>query len=230
MIRESIDENIEVWAVKKYAEEWEWTNIEVWLFRNFGIKYEIENKDEINQLTKEAVKTDIYEKIFEVYKKRQEELTVEVMLQVQRMILLQMIDSSWKDHLYELDQLRNGIGFRAYAQKDPKIEYQKESFALFESMMNRIRENTIEYIFKVHADIKPRRSDKVRMESDFFVKNENLKNENLKNRNLGNINFGNVNLKSGNNNNIAVKSLKKIGRNDQCPCGSGKKYKKCCGA
>jgi preprotein translocase subunit SecA len=142
------------------------------------------------------------------------------------MILLQMIDSSWKDHLYELDQLRHGIGFRAYAQKDPKIEYQKESFSLFESMMNRIRENTIEYIFKVHVDIKPQSSNEEKIESDFFVKSGNTKRGDNNSFGIsGNNNNGNTTAK-----NIAVKDLKKVGRNDECPCGSGKKYKKCCGA
>jgi preprotein translocase subunit SecA len=207
MIRESIDENIGAWTAGKYAEEWEWTSIEVWLLRNFGIKYEVENKNGMNPLTKEAVITDIYEKVSNVYQKRKEEFTPEIMSHIQRMILLQMMDSSWKDHLYELDQLRHGIGFRAYAQKDPKIEYQKESFALFESMMKRIRENTIEYIFKVQVDIKPQSSEPTKINPGFLGKNSNK-----------------------NNGNAVVKDLNKIGRNDECPCGSGKKYKKCCGA
>ena len=123
-----------------------------------------------------------------------------------------MIDSSWRDHLYELDQLRRCIGFRAYAQKDPKIEYQKESFALFESMMKRIRENTVEYTFKVQIDTKSQeviinpQDSNLPQKSPDFTKNDGGKIKQIK--------TGNVN---------------KIGRNAPCPCGSGKKYKKCCG-
>ncbi|MDR3256085.1 MAG: preprotein translocase subunit SecA [Endomicrobium sp.] len=206
MLNESVEENISMWTVEKYAEEWDWISIEAWLLRNFGIEYKIENKDEINYLTKESVQSDIIGKVLETYERRKEQLTSELMSHIQSIVLLQMIDSSWRDHLYELDQLRRGIGFRAYAQKDPKIEYQKESFALFESMMRRIRENTIEYIFKVQGDVKsqnPMESAKI---NNDFKKNNNNKNDQIKS-----------------------KDLSKIGRNDSCPCGSGKKYKKCCG-
>ncbi|MDR2617049.1 MAG: preprotein translocase subunit SecA [Endomicrobium sp.] len=211
MINESIEEKLDTWASAKYSEEWDFANINAWLFRNFGIRYETGNRDEISFLTREAFSKDIYDKVLEAYEKRKEDLTPELMAQIQRMILLQMIDSSWKDHLYELDQLKRGIGFRAYAQKDPKIEYQKESFALFESMMKRIRENTIEYIFKVQVNIKSQPqtnssgSEVVSSSSVFKNKKETT-------------------------NSKKINDLNKIGRNDPCPCGSGKKYKKCCGS
>jgi preprotein translocase subunit SecA len=143
MIEEAIEENTSLWTAAKYPEEWEWTSIDAWLLRTFSIKYERDD-DNINYMTPEALKEDLKEKVFAAYDKRTEELTPALMSHIQRMVLLQMIDSSWKDHLYELDQLRKGIYFRAYAQKDPKIEYQKESFALFESMMKSIRDNTVE--------------------------------------------------------------------------------------
>jgi preprotein translocase subunit SecA len=211
MINESIEEKLDTWGSAKYSEEWDFANINAWLFRNFGIKYETGNRDEISFLTRETFSKDIYDKVLEAYEKRKEDLTPELMAQIQRMILLQMIDSSWKDHLYELDQLKRSIGFRAYAQKDPKIEYQKESFALFESMMKRIRENTIEYIFKVQVNIKSQLqtnssgSEVVSSSSVFKNKKETT-------------------------NSKKINDLNKIGRNDPCPCGSGKKYKKCCGS
>ncbi|MDR3195799.1 MAG: preprotein translocase subunit SecA [Endomicrobium sp.] len=206
MLGESVEENLNSWCVGKYAEEWDFTSIDAWLFRTFGVKYDIENKDEINLLTKEALKEDICDKITERYEKRKEELTPDLFAHIERMVLLQMIDTSWKDHLYELDQLRRSVGFRAYAQKDPKIEYQKESFALFESMMKRIRENTIEYVFKVQVDVK---TQNINQESGAISPE-------LENR---------INDKK-----VKPQDLNKIGRNELCPCGSGKKYKKCCGA
>ncbi|MDR3071229.1 MAG: preprotein translocase subunit SecA [Endomicrobium sp.] len=202
MINESVEEKLGKWAVAKYCEEWDWGSIDAWLSRIFCIKYEVGSKDELGFLTKESFQSSVCEKIIEAYKKRVEELPWEQMSQIQRMVLLQMIDSSWRDHLYELDHLRHGIGFRAYAQKDPKIEYQKESFSLFESMIKRIRENTIEYIFKINIDVKSQEAD----------------------ANFANLNIGNYDK----NDKIKHKDLSKIGRNDICPCGSGKKYKKCC--
>jgi preprotein translocase subunit SecA len=209
MINESIEEKLDMWAIAKYSEEWDFPSIDAWLFRNFGIKYETGNRDEISFLTKETFSKDIYDKVLEVYEKRKEDLTPELMAQIERMVLLQMIDSSWKDHLYELDQLKRGIGFRAYAQKDPKIEYQKESFALFESMMKRIRENTIEYIFKVQVNIKSQ-SQTNSSGSEVVSSSSVFKN------------------KKETTNSKKINDLNKIGRNDPCPCGSGKKYKKCC--
>jgi preprotein translocase subunit SecA len=202
MINELIEEKITAWTVEKYAEEWDWRSIDAWLLRTFGVKYETGNKYEISELTKKSVQTAIFEKVFEEYEHRKEQLTPELMLNMQRIILLQMIDSSWRDHLYELDQLRHFIGFRAYAHKDPKVEYQKESFALFKSMMKRIRDNTIEYTFKVQIDAKLQKMVTQRTSSDFRKNDGNKIN----------------------------KGLNKIGRNDPCLCGSGKKFKKCCGA
>jgi len=211
MIKESVKEKIVLWAVGKYAEDWDWTSIKAWLLRTFGIKYEIKNETGMSFMSREVAESDIVGEIFKAYDKRKEQITPEVMFGTQRMIFLQMIDSSWKDHLYELDQLRHGIGYRAYAQKDPKIEYQKESFTLFESMMRRIRENTIEYIFKAQVDLKMHETS----EEDDAKANPRLEEDksNVRSRQSG------VN-----------KKLHKIGRNDPCPCGSGKKYKKCCGA
>ncbi|AKL97481.1 preprotein translocase subunit SecA [Endomicrobium proavitum] len=210
MLDESVEEKIEMWACEKYAEQWDWTSIEAWLLRTFGIKYELANKDEINYLTPEALKEDVMQKVLEAYEKRKQELAGEP--EIQRMILLHMIDSSWRDHLYELDHLKHAIGFRAYAQKDPKIEYQKESYALFESMMKRIRENTVEYIFKVQVVARP--------QPVFNVGSENA----------GDVTKNNpASVSRKETKKVTAADLNKIGRNDPCPCGSGKKYKKCCG-
>ena len=217
MIRDAVEENISNWTTAKYPEEWDWTNIEAWLLRIFGLKYQVANPDEINYLNPDALKEDVLEKVFEAYEKRKEQLTPELLSHIQRMVMLQMIDSSWKDHLSELDQVKKGIGFRAYAQKDPKIEYQRESFSLFESMMRRIRDNTVEYIFKVQVDIRPQGI--LRPPQDITQKN----NEQPK---------AGAGLLKNNASEKKVKpgKLNKIGRNDPCPCGSGKKYKKCCGS
>jgi preprotein translocase subunit SecA len=212
MIYESIEEKLDTWASAKYSEEWDFVSIDTWLSRTFGIHYEQKNENGMGFLTREALSKDIYDKVLEAYEKRKNEITKELMSQIQRMVLLQMIDSSWKDHLYELDQLKRGIGFRAYAQKDPKVEYQKESFALFEAMMKRIRENTIEYIFKVQISIKPPHLQGYNDSAEGTSLDRVLENkkEKVKHNKLNNLN--------------------KIGRNDFCPCGSGKKYKKCCGS
>jgi len=121
--------------------------------------------------------------------------------EVERMLLLQIIDTAWKQNLYELDQLQNSVSLRGYAQKDPLIEYQKESYKLYESMMNRIRDLMVSYIFRLQ--LPPRQTAAERAQAA-AAKNPDR------------------------DENAPVQ--KHIGRNDLCPCGSGKKYKKCCGA
>ncbi len=213
---ESVEEKIEQWApVKTYPEQWEWPNFHAWMSRTFGINFEVANKEELSYLTRDALKTILLDKIQEAYEKRKETLGKELLSHVERMVLLQMIDSAWKDNLYELDQLKKGIGYRAYAQKDPKIEYQKESYNLFANMMARIRETTIEYVFRVQVNVRPKP-----MPSGQENRNVDPTKSSADN------NSNNMNGKKQ----VSAKDIKKIGRNDPCPCGSGKKYKKCCGA
>ncbi len=121
--------------------------------------------------------------------------------EVERMLLLQIIDTAWKQNLYELDQLQNSVSLRGYAQKDPLIEYQKESYKLYESMMNRIRDLMVSYIFRLQ--LPPRQTAAERAQAAAAKNPDRDKNTPVQ---------------------------KHIGRNDPCPCGSGKKYKKCCGA
>ena len=211
---ESVEEKIEQWAPEKtYPEQWEWPHFHAWMMRSFGINFEVANKEELTYLTRDALKTILLDKIQEAYDKRKETLGKELLSHIERMVLLQMIDVAWKDNLYELDQLKKGIGYRAYAQKDPKIEYQKESFILFDNMMKRIRETTIEYVFKVQVNVtaRPMPSGQENKSSDPTKVNPNEVDKNDKKQ-------------------VMTKDIKKIGRNDPCPCGSGKKYKKCCGA
>ena len=123
--------------------------------------------------------------------------------ELERMLLLQIIDSAWKQNLYELDQLQNSVSLRGYAQKDPLIEYQKEAYKLYSAMMNKVRDLMVGYIFRlqlppVRQAVSPK---KQAAQSAGAASNKK-----------------------------AAAEEHKIGRNDPCPCGSGKKYKKCCGA
>lgn len=120
--------------------------------------------------------------------------------EIERMLFLQILDTAWKQNLYELDQMQNNVSLRGYAQKDPLIEYQKESYKLYSSMLNRVRDLMVGYIFRLQ--LPPRRTAAERAQQA-AAKNPNQQ---------------------------AGRDVKRIGRNDPCPCGSGKKYKKCCGA
>ena len=125
--------------------------------------------------------------------------------ELERMLLLQIIDSAWKQNLYELDQLQNSVSLRGYAQKDPLIEYQKEAYKLYSAMMNKVRDLMVGYIFRLQL---PPVRQAVSPKRQAAQTGNDSKNEEKQ----------------------ALPAERKIGRNDPCPCGSGKKYKKCCGA
>ncbi|MHB9154924.1 MAG: preprotein translocase subunit SecA [Endomicrobiales bacterium] len=224
MISESLNEKMNQWAPEKlYPEQWDWTSLETWLSRTFNARLELPQEEKL-QLRQEGLFELVREKTEGSYRKREADLSTPLLRHVERMILLQMIDTAWKEHLYDLDQIKKGIGLRAYAQKDPKIEYQKESFSMFENMMRRIREATIEYLFRVQIAPEPARRvvrtvegptplvDKQPAPAAAFASGGPSRGSQGKAENNG------------------PHAIDKLGRNDPCPCGSGKKYKKCCGA
>lgn len=214
MISESVEEKMSLWANEKlYTEQWDWVSLEAWLDRTYNVKLDISEEEKIN-IRNEGLKQIVKEKIDAAYKKRESEISQQLFLHIERMILLQMIDTAWKEHLYDLDQIKKGIGLRAYGQKDPKIEYQKESFAMFEQMIRRIREATIEYLFKIQVAPQPVRRV---VETDSIKPQEKNDAINM------------LHNSSSFEDDQDEKSISKIGRNDPCPCGSGKKFKKCCG-
>jgi len=166
----------------------------------------------------------------------------------ERMIMLSVIDTQWKDHLLNMDHLKEGIGLRGYAQHDPLVEYKRESFSMFESMMQRFQEDTVRYLF--HMQIvdggssppapaaaseetdsetngdqpKPSRKRASTSVDDLEAQFKRRKQKELEQARM-----------AGSNGNSAppqqvVRGEAKVGRNDPCPCGSGKKYKKCHGA
>jgi preprotein translocase subunit SecA len=225
MIAESIDEKMALWCPEKqHPEEWDLTSFQLWAKRTFDVQLDL---GEPGKMGREDLLPAIQEKIDQAYKAREENLTVEVMRDMERMVLLHMIDTAWKEHLYDLDHLKNGINLRAYGQKDPKIEYQKESFALFGEMMNRIRESSIEYIFRVQIVQRPTVQVPVRMKEqkeDFSIA-EKVQGGNGKQPPAPDNSAPWDKPSSVSPQNV----ISKIGRNDPCICGSGKKYKKCCG-
>ena len=114
----------------------------------------------------------------------------------------------WKNHLFELDHLKKGVGLRAYGQKDPLIEYQKESYSMFEKMIGRVRDQMVEYVYKIQ--LPPRVVSRPKMQE---TRDE----------------VSSIESEAGGSGKSRSAVIEKIGRNDPCPCGSGKKYKKCHG-
>ncbi|RYD07095.1 hypothetical protein N752_00505 [Desulforamulus aquiferis] len=122
------------------------------------------------------------------------------MREIERVVLLRLVDEKWMDHLDAMDQLREGIGLRAYGQKDPVIEYKFEAFEMFNNMIATIQDDTVRYIFRVNLVPAQPKEQRVTVENR----------------------SGDEGQKQ------PVRKEQQAGRNDPCPCGSGKKYKKCC--
>jgi preprotein translocase subunit SecA len=149
----------------------------------------------------------------------------DAMREVERQIMLQLVDNLWKDHLTNMDQLRQGIGLRAYAQKNPKQEYKRESFELFEQLLENIKHETIRYLSHVQVSSQ---DDADRMEQQ--RKNQAL-NHQYQHAQLNELNESRTETDQNSSDTAkpVLRSAPKVGRNSPCPCGSGKKYKQCCG-
>ncbi|MBI4355709.1 MAG: SEC-C domain-containing protein, partial [Candidatus Omnitrophica bacterium] len=179
----------------------------------------------------------------EAYTAREQELGVEQLRMLERRILLDFIDVKWKDHLYAMDALREGIGLRAYGQRDPKVEYAHEAFGMFEEMVARIKEEAVEFLFKVRAareEPSPRgvfnaaAAQLLHPESERFLAPPIPAAPTGLPEGMG-LPFGGGFRRGAppppqSEPSVPVRRAEpKIGRNDPCHCGSGKKYKKCHG-
>ncbi len=167
-----------------------------------------ENIDE--KLTQAQLVKQLKAQVHHRLQEREEEFSTPVFEHLMKVLLLQVIDSQWKDHLLSIDHLKEGIGLRGYAQQDPKEAYKREAYGLFMEMMGRIRQEVIEKLFRIQL---AREDDVERME-------EQQRRRRIELNRVG----GEDQMRKP-----VTRQEKKVGRNDPCPCGSGQKYKKCCG-
>ncbi len=216
MIRESVEEQCALFApADRHVQLWDMESLNAFLRKTFGFASDL-NEEQLQRLGGAGLAEHLAEEAEKAYERRVEEFKERGVdfAELQRVLLLQIIDHIWKNHLYELDHLKKGVGLRAYGQKDPLIEYQKESYAMFERMLGRVRDQMVEYVFRVQLPPVVRRRPEMepqavpagggaqaRPPAAAAAKKQENKFSNLK-----------------------------VGRNDPCPCGSGKKYKKCHGA
>ncbi|MCL2054274.1 MAG: preprotein translocase subunit SecA [Oscillospiraceae bacterium] len=160
---------------------------------------------ELADITKEGIIKQLEDRALDFYKAKELRIGTQVLRELERVILLKVVDVKWMAHIDDMDELRKGIGLRSYGQKNPVVEYRYEGFEMFDAMVESIREETIRLLFTV----------------ELAKKEDALKRERVMKPS-----------DTGDDGSIAktpVKSGKKVGRNDPCPCGSGTKYKKCCG-
>jgi len=189
-------------------EEWDGEGLRKAVAQQFGLDLRHENI-QVEQLNREELLEAICARAREKYERKDEEIGSQEMRQYERLILLNVLDAHWKDHLLAMDQLKEGIGLRGYGQRDPLVEYKKESFATFEQMMDGIEEQSLRYLYLLQP-VEDR--DKVREMERRQRKQEMVMGA----------------AEDAPEPRRPVIRGPKIGRNEPCPCGSGKKYKKCC--
>jgi len=167
----------------------------------------------------------VMEGVLALYNQKESQIGEEEMRRVERFLLLNVLDSKWKDHLYAMDALKAGISLRSYAQVDPKTEYKKEGFDKFRMLLNGISEDVTSFIFKLKVEREDEEKLTGRWSSGKTVR-EDVSGFQAQRRGMDQAIKGSG--KGGTAAQIRRKEPK-VGRNEPCPCGSGKKYKKCCG-
>ena len=163
------------------------------------------SEEEVPQLTAEALIDRCTEKAMEMYERKEQEFTAPLMRELERVVLLRVVDEFWMDHIDAMAELRQGIRLRAYGQTDPIVAYKQESLHMFEEMIDAIQEETVRrlYSFRLKKQEEIKRQRVASGITEGFAGDGTVKRQ--------------------------PRRVQKIGRNDPCPCGSGKKYKNCCG-
>ncbi len=183
--------------------------------------------DHLKALPVSQVKDDILDMLYKAYEAKEAQLTTDLMRRMERMVLLHVIDTKWKDHLHTMDHIKDGISLRALGQKDPLVEYKKEGFAMFKNMYATIHQEVASLMFKLEP---PPEADRPR--SVFSGITQKAIHQEVGPMPTIRPQAGEQPAQpqaSVTPTVMPVRSGEKVGRNDDCPCGSGKKYKKCCG-
>ncbi len=202
MIEKLIDHGMELFTNKKvHPEEWDFDGLIEYAVDLFAAEGDLK-KSELEAMSYEEIREDLVEAASENYDRREVLFGADNMRDLEKVVMLKVVDSKWMDHLDAMDMLRQGIGLRAYGQKDPLIEYKIEAFDMFGQMIEHIQEDIVRYIYRVNI---------VTQAEDHLAQATTSHGEDAGPKQ-------------------PVRAKETVGRNEMCPCGSGKKYKKCCGA
>ena len=204
MIKETIEENVKTYCSDEYPENWNFIGLREH-FANMLTKEDDFNytTDDLNTIDRKDIVKLLQERADALYAEREAMFGEENMREIERICLLKVVDTKWMDHIDAMEELKRGIYLRSYAQRDPVVEYRIEGFAMFDEMIASIREDTARLVLtvKVRLEEPPQREQVMKPDAE----------------------------NAGSHTTVKKSSSDRIGRNDPCPCGSGKKYKKCCG-
>ena len=205
MLRDTIYSEVTARFVGEFKDDWDITGLAEFLNEKYG--YEIKDLTEYKSTSIENYAEKLYNDIVKEYDEKENRIGSDLMRRLEKYILFEVVDSRWREHLKSLDGLREGIYLRAYGQRDPIVEYKLLSGELYEKMLETIKEQTTSFLFKV------------------IIKSPEEEELKVKEEPLDEVSYNTEEEEDGNQ----PRTSDKIGRNDPCPCGSGKKYKNCCG-
>ncbi len=183
---------------------------------SFGIEDVAALKDE-NAIAEDVI-NELKEKTHEIYENKENEFGSENMRELERVVMLKVVDQKWMDHIDDMDELKNGIGLRAYGQKDPVVQYRLEGADMFDDMIEALKDDVAKIMLNIQ-----KKEENVKRTETAEITGAGLEDTAI------NLVDGTVKPKEGGLNKTVVNTEPKVGRNDPCPCGSGKKYKNCCG-
>jgi len=210
MIHEKAEEIAHEFADEStLPEEWDLKGLGKAVFKQFNFRLDSFDSDTLDGLTTERLARLIYDSALKIYDEKEAVIGTEDFRHLERIVMLQTVDSLWKDHLFSMDHLKEGIGLRGYAQQNPLIVYKKEGFDMFQAMISRIKEETLGILFRIQIS-EPNKINDLRQpaKQDLVYSSGDDAPQKKK---------------------PVKRAAQKTGRNAPCPCGSGKKYKKCCG-
>ena len=208
MIKETIDSTVDRYLVdKEVHDNWNLEGLRDyflgWLTTQEDLRYTTE---QLGEVTDQQIKDMLVDRAEKIYAAREAQFTSPITREIERVVLLRNVDMKWMQHIDDMEELKRGMHLRGYAQKDPVVEYRIEGFDMFDAMIESIREDTVKMMFtiRLRTNEEPKREQVAKPAQESRGESDGT----LENR---------------------PRTVKKVGRNDPCPCGSGKKYKKCCG-
>ena len=207
MVTRVVDRTMVMYAPPEvYSEEWDLPALIAYA-EEFYAPPNTLTVEHLQTLSREELNEYLQKLAVDYYEQREESITPGIMRELENLVMLKVVDSHWMQHLDAMDMLREGVGLRAYGQRDPLVEYKLEAYDMFQAMIDAIQDDVVRYMYRVNVVTQPKVEDRLQNAT--------------------------VNNPSGDSEADAKKPVVKgeeIGRNDPCPCGSGKKYKNCCGS
>ena len=213
---EFVADNIPTMFVEGQTGELNIESLNTEIINLFGIDmldYIKQNKNDAEKIAEQLKKLAL-----EIYSKKEEEITSEQMRELERVVMLKVVDEKWMNHIDSMDELKNGIGLRAYGQKDPVVQYRLEGADMFDDMIEALKDDVAKIMLNIQ-----KKEENVKRTETAEITGAGLEDTAI------NLVDGTVKPKEGGLNKTVVNTEPKVGRNDPCPCGSGKKYKNCCG-